>query len=214
MHNDKANAQFITVEGIEGVGKTTALAVIKDTLQQAHIDVVFTREPGGTQIAEAIRRLVLLEAYDEAMTPDTELLLVFAARAQHIAQVIKPALAQGRWVVSDRFTDASYAYQGGGRGIPAERIAAIESWVQGPFRPNFTLLLDAPANVAMARAKQRTALDRIEAEEIAFFERGRASYLARAEQESQRFRVIDASQPLLVVEAAIKAQLQGFIAQF
>lgn len=204
-------ANFITVEGVEGVGKTTALNYVKELLAQAHIDALFTREPGGTEIAEAIRRLILLEKYEEEMCGETELLLVFAARAQHLATVIKPAIAAGIWVVSDRFTDASYAYQGAGRGISVARIAEIETWVQGDFRPDLTLLLDAPVEIAMARANKRAALDRIEAETKDFFVRARAAYLARAEQEPERFRIVDASQDLLTVQAQIKNYVDGFV---
>ena len=204
-------ANFITVEGVEGVGKTTALNYIKELLAQAQIDALFTREPGGTEFAEAFRRLLLLEKYEEEMCGETELLLVFAARAQHLARVIKPAIAAGIWVVSDRFTDASYAYQGAGRGLSVARIAEIETWVQGDFRPDLTLLLDAPVEIAMARANKRAALDRIEAETKDFFIRARAAYLARAEQEPKRFRIVDASQDLVTVQAQIKNYVDGFI---
>ena len=197
-------SMFITVEGIEGVGKSTAVATLANLLQAQGRTVCITREPGGTPIAEAIRR-VLLDNYSEPMEIDTELLLMFAGRAQHIATVIEPALARGEWVLSDRFTDASYAYQGGGRHISDERIAILEQWVQGTLSPDITLLLDAPEDLALARAKKRSDLDRIEQEALHFFSNVRAKYLARAEAEPERFYCIDASASLEEVHTQLKA---------
>ena len=183
---------FITVEGGEGVGKSSNLAFIEAYLRNAGKDVVMTREPGGTHLGEKIREL-LLDAAQASMAVDTELLLMFAARAQHLAEVIKPALADGKWVVCDRFTDATYAYQGGGRGVDGQRIAQLEQWVQGNLRPDLTLLLDLPVQQGLHRAGQRSEPDRFEREQHSFFERVRETYLIRARQESNRFRVIDAA---------------------
>jgi dTMP kinase len=194
MQNLIKNNRFITFEGIEGVGKSTCVKYLYDYFQQEKIPVTVTREPGGTSIGEDIRK-VLLAHHSEEMCHETELLLMFAARAQHIATVIVPALEQGNWVLCDRFTDATYAYQGGGRGIPENRIAILESWVQDQLRPSLTFLLDAPVDLALKRTKRRGAADRIELEKQHFFERVRAKYLERAQQEPHRFHIIDASQP-------------------
>ncbi len=183
---------FITVEGIEGAGKSTSIKYIRKWLDQAGISYIVTREPGGTEIAEAIRQL-LLQHHQEPMSPDTELLLMFASRAQHLANLIIPALARGEWVLCDRFTDATYAYQGGGRGIDPARIAQIETWVQGILRPDRILLLDVPVRIGLQRISRRQATDRIEAEQVSFFERGRQAYLARARQDPGRYTIIDAS---------------------
>jgi len=204
---------FITVEGIEGVGKTTNMAFIQDYLQSHQVKLTVTREPGGTPLAEQIRGL-LLTNHDESLNDDAELLLVFAARAQHLSQLIKPALAKGGWVLSDRFTDATYAYQGGGRGLSMQMIADLENTVQGPLRPNLTLLLDVPVEVGLARAGQRGELDRFEREKQAFFEKVRDTYLQRAAAEPNRFCIIDASQPLEGVQADIKAALKPFLARY
>ena len=202
--------KFITVEGSEGVGKSSNLAFIEDTLRNAGIDVLRTREPGGTPLGEAVREL-LLDARQNAMSDDTELLLMFAARAQHLAEVIRPALAAGRWVLCDRFTDATYAYQGGGRGIPMERIAVLEDWVQGELRPDHTLLLDMPVAAGLERAGTRSEPDRFEQEKQAFFERVRETYLARAEAEPVRFHVIDASPALEQVQIQLASVLQQIL---
>lgn len=183
---------FITVEGIEGAGKSTQMDVIGDFLDAKGIRVVMTREPGGTPLGEAVRGL-LLNPDIRGMSMDAELLLVFAARAEHLHEVIRPALEAGHWVLSDRFTDATFAYQGGGRGIEAERIAALEQWVQGALRPDLTLLLDVPVAVGMARIAERGGRDRFEREQSDFFQRIRDNYLQRAAAEPQRFRRIDAS---------------------
>lgn len=205
---------FITVEGGEGVGKSTQLAHIREFLIGAGKQVMMTREPGGTPFAESIREL-LLAPRDEAVAPDAELLLMFAARAAHLENRIFPAIRDGQWVVCDRFTDATYAYQGGGRKIPAERIQALETFVQADFRPHATLLLDAPVEVGMQRAQQRPGkLDRFEREDIEFFQRVRAAYLARVNAEPQRFHVIDAAQRLEKVSADIDQVLKKLLEQF
>ncbi len=203
--------RFITVEGSEGVGKSSNLDFIESLLREAGKDVVRTREPGGTELGETLRG-ILLDARQEAICDDAELLLMFAARAQHLAEVIRPALAAGKWVLCDRFTDATYAYQGGGRGIPFERIAVLEQWVQGDLRPDLTLLLDMPVAAGLARAGERSEPDRFEQEQIAFFERVRRAYLERARQAPERFRIIDASPPLPEVQAQIRKALEPFLA--
>lgn len=197
------SGKFITIEGIEGVGKSTAIQCIDRYLSDNNIPHKITREPGGTGIAEDIRHL-LLKKHQEAMSDDTELLLMFAARAQHIAHVIRPALAANEWVVCDRFTDASFAYQGGGRGIDTNRIALLEDWVQQDLRPDCTLLLDAPVELALARAKKRSEPDRIEAERQEFFEKVRAAYLDLAKRHPDRFVIISAEQDLAAVEQDIQ----------
>lgn len=199
--------KFITVEGIEGVGKTTHIETIRDCLEQRGLSVLSTREPGGTRVGEAVRELLLAEQLS-AMHPDTELLLMFAARAEHLHQVIMPALKAGTWVVCDRFTDATYAYQGSGRGIAQQRIAVLEQWVQDELRPNLTLLLDADVETGLSRIKARRAADRFEAETVAFFDRVRRGYLQRAAQEPDRFCLIDASRPLAAVGASIIEALE------
>jgi dTMP kinase len=194
-----ARGLFITLEGGEGAGKSTSLAFIEAWLRQAGRNPLVTREPGGTEAGEHIRG-VLLHARELSMAPETEMLLMFAARAEHLARVIRPALERGRVVVCDRFTDATYAYQGGGRGIPDARIAEIEQWVQGDLRPDLTLLLDVPVDVGLQRANSRSEPDRFERENREFFERVRAAYLARAAREPARMRIVDASQPHEAVE--------------
>ena len=203
--------RFITLEGGEGVGKTTNMAFITDCLNQAGIDWIATREPGGTPLAERIRDL-LLSASEDAPSELTELLLMFAARAQHLEQVIKPALARGCWVICDRFTDATYAYQGGGRGQNNHQIAQMESLVQGDLRPDLTLLLDMPIENSGQRLEQRgVSKDRFEQEKAAFFERVRQAYLQRALAYPLRFRVINACLPLAEVQAQIFDHLQPMI---
>lgn len=193
---------FITVEGGEGVGKSTNMAFLAAQLQDSGVDLLVTREPGGTQLGEELRAL-LLEVRDEPVSAMSELLLIFAARAQHINAVIEPALAEGRWVLCDRFTDATYAYQSGGRGMAAEQVRTLEHLVQASLRPDCTLLLDAPVEVGMERARGRGELDRFEREESDFFERVRATYLQLAQEGSGRYRVIDASRPLAEVQAEL-----------
>jgi dTMP kinase len=203
--------RFITLEGSEGSGKSTNLAYIHERLARAGHEVLLTREPGGTPLGEAIREL-LLDKDQSAMTSDTELLLMFAARAQHLGERIVPALEAGHWVLCDRFTDATYAYQGFGRGIDRGRIEALESWVQRGVRPDLTLFLDVPVEVGLARAGARSAPDRFEREALDFFERVRRGYLALAAQEPERIRVIDASLPLEQVQRQIDAVLDGVLA--
>jgi dTMP kinase len=186
---------FITVEGGEGVGKSTNMTYLEDFLREHGVDLLVTREPGGTRLGEDIRQL-LLEVRDEPVSGMTELLLIFAARAQHITERIEPALAAGQWVLCDRFTDATYAYQGGGRGLGVDCVRRLETLVQGSLRPDYTLLLDAPVNTGMARARSRGELDRFEQEAIDFFERVRETYLQLAQEGNGRYRVIDASVPL------------------
>jgi len=198
---------FITLEGIEGVGKSTLADFIGAQLQEGGHTVCRTREPGGTRAGEAIRA-ILLEGHDLAITDETELLLIFAARAQHLDEVIRPALARGEVVLCDRFTDATYAYQGGGRGIPHTRIAELETRVQDGLRPRYTLLFDAPVATGLARAGRRGAADRFETETTHFFERVRAAYLGLAAAEPDRFRVIDADQPLQQVQDATRNILE------
>ena len=199
---------FISLEGIEGAGKSSALAFIEKILKEAEIDYVVTREPGGTPIAEDIRK-VLLHKHAEMMTPDTELLLFFAGRAQNIAHVIMPALQRGQWVIADRFTDASYAYQGGGRGLPMKHITALAEWVQGGLQPDLTFLFDVAVEIGLKRIKKRGIKDRIEREGLEFFERVRQAYLERATNYSDRFRVIRAEQDL----AAVQRQLQDALSR-
>lgn len=200
--------RFITLEGGEGVGKSTNLAFIQQLLAERQIPFILTREPGGTAIAERIRA-ILLERQEESLSEHAELLLVFAARAQHIRQVILPALQQGRWVVCDRFTDATYAYQGGGRNMDSQTIAWLEHTVQGDLRPDLTLVLDAPIEIGMRRAKHRGELDRFETEQLGFFERVRQTYLQRAATDPGRYKVIDASLPLAQVQAQLRRELAG-----
>lgn len=202
---------FITLEGTEGVGKSTALSYIQDYLGQHQVPFITTREPGGTPLAENIRHL-LLHKDAEQMSYHTELLLMFAARAQHLQQVIKPALAQKKWVLCDRFTDATYAYQGGGRGLPMDEIAQLETLVQGGLRPTLTLWLDAPVELGLQRAAARNQLDRFEQEKAVFFDKVRAVYQQRAEAEPQRFRRIDASGSIADVQAQLKTVLSHFLA--
>ena len=187
--------RFITVEGIEGAGKSTQMDVIGEFLGSCNIPVVLTREPGGTLLGEAVREL-LLDPDNRGMATDAELLLVFAARAEHLHKVIRPALESGDWVLSDRFTDATYAYQGGWRGIAQARIGALEEWVQGSLRPDLTLLLDVPGEAGRARIAKRGQPDRFERENREFFQRIRDNYLQRATAEPRRFRRIDAGAPL------------------
>lgn len=189
----QVHPRFVTLEGGEGAGKSTVLAALRDDLRAAGEQVVCTREPGGTPLAELVRGLLLGHDH-ETPSAETELLLMFASRAQHVRETILPALARGAWVLSDRFTDASYAYQGGGRGLDAGFIAALERHAVG-IRPGMTLLLDVPVSVGRHRARGRGAADRIESEHDGFFQRVHDAYLARAAAEPERFRVIDASRP-------------------
>jgi len=201
--------RLITLEGGEGAGKSTMLQVVRERLAARGIEVVVTREPGGTRLGEALRALVL----DPALAPicaESELLMMFAARAQHVREVIAPALAAGRWVVSDRYTDASHAYQGGGRGQPGARIDALAEWA-APLVPDLTLLLDIAPRDGLARAGARGAADRIESEQLDFFERVREAYRARAAAAPERFRVVDASQPAVAVRTALGVVLDEWL---
>lgn len=193
---------FITLEGPEGAGKSTNREYLAQRLRGHGLDVVLTREPGGTPLAESIRELLLAPA-DEPMNSDAELLLVFAARAQHLAQVIRPALERGAVVLCDRFTDATYAYQGGGRGLSTQRIEQLESFVQGEMRPDLTLVFDLPVEVGLSRAAARGRLDRFEQEGLGFFEAVRNTYLRRAGQDRHRYRIVDAGQSLAAVQEAL-----------
>jgi dTMP kinase len=202
--------RFITLEGVEGVGKSTNLAFVAGYLRNAGKSVVVTREPGGVPIAECIRD-VLLATDGEPLPAITELLLMFAARAAHLAELIRPELDRGHWVVCDRFTDASYAYQGSGRGLPSSIIEQLEALVQGHLRPDLTLLLDADWDVTRGRRDSRGVRDRFELEDRAFFERVRAGYLARARLDPGRIKLIDANRPLAGVQSEIVAALAGLL---
>lgn len=202
--------KFLTIEGVEGVGKSTNLHSIRKTLERENINFITTREPGGTIVAEKIRTL-LLEHHDEKLCELSELLLVFAARAQHIETVIKPALEKGLWVLCDRFTDATYAYQGGGRGLSSSTISQLENLSQGSLRPDFTLILDLDPKIGLARAKNRGELDRFEVEKMDFFQKVRATYIAISKREPERCRVVDASRPIDAVSNDVTEQLMTFI---
>jgi len=197
------SAKFISFEGVDGAGKSTHLAWFVEALRQRGIEVVLTREPGGTPLGEQLRELVL----HQPMHADTEAMLMFAARVQHVEQLIKPALARGAWVVSDRFSDASFAYQGGGRGMDVARLQQLERWACGEFQPDLTLLFDLPVEVAQQRLADARTPDRFEREQAAFFERVRAAYLARAGEFPQRFAVIDAAETPEQVRARLQAVL-------
>ena len=194
---------FITVEGGEGVGKSTNIAFLEQQLKAHGVDVLVTREPGGSALGEEVRRL-LLTVGEVPLDPMAELLLIFAARAQHISTRIEPALTAGHWVLCDRFTDATFAYQCGGRGLDSQLVTTLETLVQGSLRPDCTVLLDAPADTGMARVRARGELDRFELEELAFFERVRATYLELAGRSGGRYRVIDASQTLDQVQLQLR----------
>ena len=199
--------RFITLDGIDGAGKSTNLAVMKAWFEKHQLSVLFTREPGGTPAGEALREILLNPATQVSLR--TETLLMFAARQQHLETVILPALKNGTHVVSDRFTDATFAYQGGGRGIPLQDIATLEYWVQGDFRPDLTLLLDVPLEVSMARINQTREKDRFEQEEAEFFNRVREVYLHRANEQPERYAVIDSSQSLDAVKNQIETALDS-----
>ena len=198
--------KFITLEGIDGAGKSTQLAWIVELLQRAGLSAVVTREPGGTVLGEQLRALLLDKSI--TMHPETEALLMFAARREHLDKVILPALAQGQWVISDRFTDASFAYQSGGRGLDSGKLAILEQWVQGTLQPDLTLYFDVPVEVGQQRVSQIKRVDRFEKEQADFFQRVRAAYLDRARQFPDRIKRIDSSQSLAEVKAAIERTLQ------
>jgi dTMP kinase len=203
--------RFITLEGGEGAGKTTALTFVRDWLIRAGHTVLVTREPGGTPFGERVRE-VLLHAKEIEITPDAETLMMFAARAEHLKRVVQPALDQGTTVLCDRFTDATYAYQGGGHGVPAQRIATLEHWVQGELRPDLTLLFDVPVDTGLTRTAGRSGTpDRFESRTHDYLERVRQTYLQRAAQEPKRIRIIDASRPVKDVEETVASVLKKFI---
>ena len=185
-------SKFITFEGVDGAGKSTHLAWFADALRQRGHDVIVTREPGGTPLGEQLREILL----NQPMSIGTEALLMFAARLEHIKQVIKPALSSGKWVVSDRFSDASFAYQGGGRGLDWDKLGQLEQWVHADLQPDMTLFFDVPVEVARQRLTNNASLDRFEQEQADFFERVRAGYHRRVQQNPQRYVVIDAAQTI------------------
>ena len=202
--------QFITIEGQDGAGKSTNVAVIKECLNAAGISYVHSREPGGTPLGEALREL-LLSSKDNTIGNKAELLLIFAARAQHIQDVIEPALACGQWVLCDRFTDATYAYQSGGRGMPEHEVAELEKHVQGSLRPDLTLLLDIPVELGERRAGQRSEPDRFELQQQAFKQKVRDCYLARAANEPARIKTIDSSCSFSDVKIQVECEMMNFI---
>ncbi len=198
-------ARFITLEGIDGAGKSTQMPKIEAVLKSHGVEYVMTREPGGTPVGEKLREILL----HQAMEPETEALMMFASRAEHIATVIKPALEKGKWVISDRFTDASFAYQGGGRGIPFDRLENLEQWVQKGFQPDLTLLFDVPVEIARKRLSKNESLDRFEHEREAFFERVRKAYLDRASRHPERFLVMDSSLSIEAIHAGIEQAISS-----
>ena len=204
--------KFITVEGTEGVGKTTNIQCIASWLDKRGIDYISTREPGGTALGEKIRDL-LLDKDNTGMAASAELLLMFAARAQHLEKKIIPALAAGTWVLCDRFTDATYAYQGFGRGLNCEHIKQLETLVQGNLHPDFTLILDIDPELGMSRVRARGELDRFESEALEFFDRVRAGYRERANDKPSRYCLVDASSPLVVVQEHIVEALNAFVGE-
>ncbi len=210
VNTPPSRGYFITLEGIEGAGKSTQRDTLAAVFCELNIPYVQTREPGGSPMAELSRDL-LLDPGRQGLSPQAELLLVFAARAEHLSHRVRPALESGRWVVCDRFTDTSFAYQGGGRGIPEQFIAQLESFIQGELRPDLTLLFDLPAKLGLARAKARSSPDRFEAETLAFFERARQVYLSRAQREPERFLVFDATMDVGLVRRCVRDELLAFV---
>ena len=201
---------FITIEGGDGVGKSSNIQAIVEVLRDAGLEAVVTREPGGTELGEKLREL-LLSGEDRLINPVPELLMMFAARVQHLQERIEPALAKGQWVVSDRFTDASFAYQGGGRGLPISMLEQLEGFCLGGFKPDLTLLLDLDIGTAASRANQRGPQDRFEKQDGNFKQRVRQAYLARLQADPDRIKLIDAAQPLEAVNASVKACVANFI---
>ena len=215
MSNTSTNAAtskglFISFEGVEGAGKTTNIQYIAEKIQAAGHEILLTREPGGTELSEAIRELLISKDYPE-MHVDTELLLMFAARSEHLNKKIIPAINAGKWVLCDRFTDATFAYQGGGRGISETTISTLENLVQGSLRPDYTFLFDLNAEIGLARARNRGETDRFEQQHIDFFNRVRAKYLAMAESEPQRYRTVNAEYDLATVQNQINQLLTEII---
>jgi len=203
-------SQFITVEGIEGAGKTTCLGLIEEQIRAQGHELMVTREPGGTALGEDLRKLLLGNQH-AGMADETELLLMFAARIEHLHEKIKPALTAGVWVLCDRFTDATYAYQGYGRGIELKRIAVLENWVQGNCRPDLTLLLDLPVETGLERAGKRSSPDRFESQTLAFFERVRQGYLSLAANDSKRYRVIDSNRTADEVACQVRQVMDTYL---
>jgi len=202
------HGKLITFEGIDGAGKSTHLAWLASFLRDKGLEVIVTREPGGTALGEQLRQLLL--DHRQAMHAETEALLMFAARREHLDKVILPALERGAWVVSDRFTDASFAYQGGGRGVPLARLEILEQWVQGNFSPDLTLYFDVPVTISRQRLQSVRTADRFEQEPDPFFERVRQAYLQRASQFPERIRVVDSSLPLAEVKTAVAEIVEEF----
>lgn len=198
--------KFMTLEGIDGAGKSTQLAWIIELLQRAGLSTVVTREPGGTALGEQLRTLLLDKSI--TMHPETEALLMFAARREHLDKVILPALSQGHWVISDRFTDASFAYQGGGRGLDIQKLTVLEQWAQGALQPDLTLYFDVPVELGQQRVSQAKTVDRFEKEQVDFYQRVRAVYLDRVRQFPDRIKLIDSSPSLMEVKAAVEQTLQ------
>lgn len=198
--------KFMTLEGIDGAGKSTQLAWIIELLQRAGLSTVVTREPGGTALGEQLRTLLLDKSI--TMHPETEALLMFAARREHLDKVILPALSQGHWVISDRFTDASFAYQGGGRGLDIQKLTVLEQWTQGALQPDLTLYFDVPVELGQQRVSQAKTVDRFEKEQVDFYQRVRAVYLDRVRQFPDRIKLIDSSPSLMEVKAAVEQTLQ------
>ncbi|WP_288409295.1 dTMP kinase [uncultured Herbaspirillum sp.] len=196
-----ASGKFITFEGIDGAGKSTHIPFVTELLRARGLTVVATREPGGTDLGERLRELVL----HHQMHLETEALLMFASRREHLAQVIEPALARGDWVISDRFTDATFAYQGGGRKLALDKLNDLEQWVHPHLQPDLTLLFDVPLEVARARLDAERTLDKFEQEKADFFANTRAEYLRRAAQFPQRFRIIDSTRPIAVIQEELRA---------
>ncbi len=204
------DGKFITLEGIEGAGKSSCMLVIEELLRKAGHDVLISREPGGTPLGEDLRELLLGHKHT-GMADDTELMLMFAARVEHLRNKIEPAIQSGQWVLCDRFTDATYAYQGGGRGLDLQRIERLENWVQHGIKPDLTLLLDLPVATGLERAGKRSAPDRIESEASGFFQRVREAYLAIAADEPERVKIIDASQSFPNVTGQLTEQLSSLL---
>lgn len=202
-----ARGKFITVEGIEGTGKSTNIEFLTSLIEDNGFEVLHTREPGGTPMAEKIRQL-LLEHGHEPLPEIAELLLFFASRSLHLRNAIIPALEEGKWVVCDRFTDASRAYQGSGRGLDLDRIERLAEWVQEGLEPDITILLDAPAEIGLQRAAERGSADRMDSQELAFYQRVRTGYLTLADMHPERFAVVDASQSLTQVQASIAEKMR------
>lgn len=207
-----ARGRFITFEGIEGAGKSTQLERLTDRIRGTGQELFVTREPGGTPLGERLRGLLLDPAIG-TMAAETELLLIFAARAEHLRACIEPALARGAWVLCDRFTDASFAYQGAGRRLGADKVAVLEDWLQGDLRPDLVFVFDVPARLGLERAVNRGKRDRMESEDLAFFERARAAYLERAREQPQRYRVIDGSADVEAVAAAVDCVWSEWLAR-